>query len=319
MPREAIEDSDAFVTEVCWHYYINGNTQAEVAKILNVTRLRVNQAIQKGKASGIVNIQIESPHLQRVAQEQALKEAYGIKGALIAPADRVNYDYHNSVGAALAGHLTERLRTASWTSIGVPWGVTLDRTIRNLRRQSHPNLEVVAMLGGTAHGSTFNSFGTASGLANVLGARYSILTAPVFLSEDIDREIFLSQYVLKEHFEKFATLDAVIFTCSNISSKSFLVEFGLPAEITQDTLVELGAIGDVLGHFLNTDGNLVSSTIDGRTVGMSLEAVQAVPEKIMAAAGPHKVQIIQAAIKRGLVDMFVTDDVTAELLLEAAA
>ena len=49
---------------------------------------------------------------------------------------------------------------------------------------------------------------------------------------------------------------------------------------------------------------------------MPLELVRTVPEKILAAAGPHKVQIIKAAIKRDLVNTLVTDDVTAELLLE---
>ncbi len=315
MPREPIEDTDAFVTEVCWHYYVNEMTQAEIASLLNVTRLRVNQAIQRAKSLGFVKVQIESPFLPRIEMQENLKQALGLTRAVVAPADHADYNYHKSVGAALAEVLTERLAVGGWSSFGVSWGLTLEFAIRKLARQSHDGVEVVSILGGTARGSTFNSFGIASGLANVLGAHYSILTAPIYLSEGIDRETFLSQYALKEHFEKFKTLDAVLLTCSNVSEKSFLVEHGLPQELTPKSLTDAGAIGDVLGRFLDKNGASISAQVDDRTRGMSLEQILDVPEKIMAAAGPHKVAIIRAACRRGLVDTLVTDDVTAKLLL----
>jgi DNA-binding transcriptional regulator LsrR (DeoR family) len=319
LAREPIEDSDAFLTEVCWHYFVNEMTQAEIARLLDVTRLRVNQAIQRAKALGLVKIQIESPFLPRIELEQSLKNTLGLERAIVCMVDPENYDYHRPVGAALAVFLTERLNARRWKSLGVSWGLTLDSAIRKLPRQAHPDLEVISILGGTAKGSTFNSFGVASGFANVLGAHYSILTAPIYLTEGIDRDLFLSQYALKEHFEKFEKLDAVLLTCSNVSPKSFLVEHGLPKELTPDSLIEAGAIGDVLGQFLDKDGNSVSAEVDNRTIGMPLQQIHAVPEKIMAAAGPHKVDIILAACRRGLVDTLVTDDLTAKLLLEKHA
>jgi len=319
LARDPIDDSDAFVTEVCWHYYVNEMTQAEIARLLDVTRLRVNQAIQRAKSLGFVKIHIESPFLPRIEMQEELKQVLGLRRVAVSPAHKEYYDYHRSVGAALAAILTERLASGQWSSFGVSWGLTLDSAIRKLPRQSHPDLEVVSILGGTARGSTLNSFGIASGFANILGAHYSVLTAPIYLSEGIDRDKFLSQYALKDHFEKFGTLDAVLLTCSNVSEKSFLVEHGLPRELTPEALIEAGAIGDVLGHFLDKDGQSVSAEVDNRTIGMPLDQVQAIPEKIMAAAGPHKVEIIRAACKRGLVDTLVTDDTTARLLLDGAA
>ena len=313
--REAIEDSEAFIVEICWHYFVNEMTQAEIAHKMGVTRLRVNQAIQRAKALGLVKIQIESPFLPNVTMQQKLQMALGIERAIIGSANKGAYDFHRPVGAALATLLTERLRVGAWKNLGVSWGLTLESAIRKLSRQSHEAFEVVSILGGTAQGSTFNSFGIASGLADVLGANYSILTAPIYLSEGIDRELFLSQFALKEHFEKFSSLDAVLLTCSDVSEKSFLVSNGLPKELTPTALIEAGAIGDVLGHFLDKDGNSVSKDVDERTIGMPLAMVMKVPEKIMAAAGPHKVDIIRAACRRGLVDTLVTDDLTASLLL----
>lgn len=316
LPREVIEDTDAFIAEICWHYFVEEMTQAEIAAMLDVTRLRVNQAIQHARATGIVKIHIESPALPRIETQEKLKATLGINRALVAPSNSKDYDYHRSVGAALANLLTERIRGGNWKTFGVSWGLTLDSAIRRIPQQSNPELEVVSILGGTVQGSTFNSFGVASGLAKVLGARYSILTAPIYLSQGIDRHLFLSQSALKEHFEKFETLDAVLLTCSNVSPKSFLIAHGLPKGLTPDDLIKAGAIGDVLGQFLDKDGNSISDDVADRTIGMSLSKVKAVPEKIMAAAGPHKVDIICAACRRGLVDTLVTDSVTADIILE---
>lgn len=315
MAREPNEDSEAFLTEVCWHYFVNEMTQADIARQLDVTRLRVNQAIQRAKALGLVKIQIESPFTTRITLQEELQTRLGIDRAVVSPVARENYDFHRPVGAALAEHLTDRLRSGGWKSFGVSWGLTLDSAIRRLTRQSHPDLEVVSILGGTAQGSSFNSFGIAAGFADILGAHYSILTAPIYLSEGIDRDLFLSQYALSEHFQKFQTLDAVLLTCSDVSHKSFLVSHGLPKDLTTRDLIDMGAEGDVLGQFLDKDGNSVSRDIDDRAVGMLLDRVKDVPEKILAAAGPHKAKIIHAACKRGLVDTLVTDEVTAELLL----
>lgn len=316
MPREIIEDGEAFLTEVCWHYYVNEMTQAEIAHALDVTRLRVNQAIQRSKALGLVKFNIESPFLARTELQQELAEALGIARTIVAPINENAYDYHRSVGAALAALMTERLKTGAWKSIGVSWGLTLDFAIRKLPRQFRPDLEIVSILGGTAQGSTFNSFGIASGFADVLGANYSILTAPIYLAEGIDRDVFLSQSALNGHYAKFETLDAVLLTCSNVSKKSFLVSHGLPHDLTPEALIAAGATGDVLGKFLDRDGHSISNEIDDRALGMPLHQVLDVPEKIMAAAGPHKIEIIRAACRRGLVDTLVTDDLTARQLIE---
>lgn len=318
MPRER-QDDEAFTCEICWHYYINKKTQAEIADMLGVTRLRVNQAIQRARAIGMVQVQIDSPFLPRIKMQAELRERYGLREVVVAPADRDKYDHHVTVGAALAMYLNEVLRSDPWRSLGVSWGLTLEAAINALPKQSHPDLEIVSMLGGTTKGASFNAFSIASSFATSLGAKYSTLAAPIFLSEDVDRDAFLSQEIFREHFAKFESLDAAILTASDVSPLSFLVAYGLPSNVTAEDLVAAGAVGDVLGRYLDKDGNAVAHPIDDRTIGASLEKVAKIPNKILVAAGPHKVPIMRIAMARGLVDTLVTDDVTGELLLQAVA
>ncbi|MCE6950682.1 transcriptional regulator [Cereibacter sphaeroides] len=315
MVREVQDETDAFAAEVCWHYYVNGMTQAEIAQQLDATRLRVNQAIQRAKVAGMVKVRIEAPFIARIELQEAVRLRLGLRRVLVVPARQEPYDCHCAVGAALANYLTEKLRTRSWRSIGVSWGMTLEHAIRKLPQQSHPDLEIVSMLGGTMQGASFNSFSIVSGFAAALGANYSLLAAPIFLSEGVEREAFLAQEIFAAHFAKLESLDAAILTASDISPRSFLIANGLPKEISPDDLMRAGAIGDVLGRFLGRDGTRIDHPIDRRTIGVDLDIVRRIPEKVLAAAGRHKVDIIRAASMSGLVDTLVTDDVTAELII----
>lgn len=317
MPQGEQDDGEAFVTEVCWHYYVNGKTQAEIAQTLGVTRLRVNQAMQKARASGVVKIQIESPFLSRVELQEEIRAKFAIERVVVVPANREAYDYLAPVGAALASYLVSSPTAARWKSIGVSWGMTLQSAIRRLPQRSRPEVEIVSMIGGNTTGAAFNSFMIASGFAERFGSRYSVIAAPVYLSQKVDRQAFLSQEIFAEHFKKCEKLDAAILVAGDVSTRSFLVATGLPRDVRPKELTAAGAVGDILARFLDADGNEIAHPLNARAVGVDLEKLPSIPHKILAAAGRHKVGIIRAAMKRGFVDILITDDVTAELLLKA--
>ncbi|MDP7332637.1 MAG: sugar-binding domain-containing protein [SAR324 cluster bacterium] len=318
MPREPQKDSKAFISEICWHYYINGLTQADVARNMGVTRLRVNQAIQKAKASGMVQIEVGSPFIIRLEIQQRLEQKLGIKKALVVPGDRKQYDNLAPVGAALAHFLTNALKTEDWGKIGVTWGSTLRKTLETLKYQKYPELEFLSFNGGLATGSSFNSFSIASGFAEVLNANYSHFVAPIILPKNVDRDEFLNQDFYKEHIEKCFEADAVLLAAGDISDRSIIVKYGLPKEINVQSLLDADTVGDVLGRFMDIDGNEVDHPVNSRVAGVGLDELKNIPNKILTASGEHKIDIIIAAIRRGLVDTLITDDITAELLLKEA-
>ncbi len=308
------DNDDTLVTEVCWHYYVNELTQAEVAKVMGLTRLRVNQAIGRAKALGMVRVEITSPFLPRVELQDKLQRELSIGKALVVPANRGAYDYHVPAGAALASYLLSRLESKSWRKVGVSWGMTLASAIERLPRQARPDLDIVSLIGGTTAGAAFNAFGIASGFAEKLGASYSLLAAPIYLPAEVDRDVFLSLAAFTTHLTKCRQLEAALLVAGDLSRRSFMISSGLPRDVSAKNLAAAGAVGDVLGRFLDKDGATIDHPLNDRTVGVDLDVLASIPEKILAAAGPHKVKIIRAAARRGLVDVLITDDLTAELL-----
>lgn len=77
------------------------------------------------------------------------------------------------------------------------------------------------------------------------------------------------------------------------------------------------AEGDMLGYFIDADGRLIDHPINRRVIGIDPAELGAIPNVILAAGGQHKVKVIAAALKTGLVDALVSDQRTAESVLAA--
>ena len=309
------DETEAFLAEVCWHYYVNELTQSDVARVMGVTRLRVNRALQEARAAGLVRVEIASPFIARLELQAELCRKLGVSEAICAPADPDTHDYHGPVGAALAHWLEKGFREGAWRSVGLSWGLTLKTAIQRLPRMVVEGLEVVSMIGGTSQGGSFNAFGVASAMADKLGANYSLFSAPIYLSPGTDRTTFLAEGAFQAHLARLKTLDLAVLVAGDVTERSFLVSMGLPSGVTPQDLLTAGAVGDVLGHFLDASGAEITHPINGSAIGLDLEGLMRVPQRVLAAAGVHKVDVIIAACRRGLVQTLITDDVTARLIL----
>lgn len=316
MSRRLIIEGEEFIAEVCWRYYISGQTQEKIARSMDVTRLKVNQTIQKAKSMGMINIQICSPFVTRIELQQRLESQLGLQQALVSPMDTENSDCRIPIGAALAHFLTTQMDKNAWKKIGVSWGSTLQRAIERLPYQPQKDLEILAFMGGTTTGSLFNTFSVASGFASKFDASYSHLLAPIYLPENVNRDEFLDQQIYKKHLDACRSADAVLLVVGDVSHHSHVIQYGLPEEIQAAKLRKAGAVGDLLGHFLDIHGNEIDHSINQRVAGVKLSVLANIDNTILTAAGEHKVPIINAVIQRGFVDTLITDEMTAQLLLD---
>ncbi len=75
-------------------------------------------------------------------------------------------------------------------------------------------------------------------------------------------------------------------------------------------------MGDVLSHILDKDGNLISVSQEQRLMSTPLKELQKLENVIGVAGGPMKVDAILAALRGKYLDVLITDEDTAQALLE---
>ena len=79
-----------------------------------------------------------------------------------------------------------------------------------------------------------------------------------------------------------------------------------------------GAVGDLLSHFIDKDGNPIENNLDNRLLSTPLEDLKKMNNVIGVAGGLNKVDAILAVLKGQYLDVLITDEETAAALLNTA-
>jgi len=296
---------------VAWLYYLENFTQAEIGERLGLTRARVNKMLSEARESGLVRVTLNSRFASCTAIEQKLKTKYGQRDAVIVPTPEDANEVAGVIGMAAGGYLTRFLGENRIATIGIGWGGTLRETIRHVASASHPDLWITSMMGGLSRGLELNTFEIAGELARRLSAQCSYLAAPIYAATPRSRDTFLEQEVYQDVLDRIGKIELAILSMGDLSPRSLLVRHGLPSDVSPDALRRKGAVGDVLGQFIDAKGRPISHTINKRAIALSLARLSKVKSVMLVAGGMNKVPVIAAALRNHIGNILISDEKAA--------
>lgn len=313
MPEEAQTQVRA-----AWLYYVEGLTQAEIAERLKMTRLRVNRLLAEARSSGLVSITINSRLESCVRLERALVSEFGLKAAVVVPSPADPEQVAAQIGKA-AGDFVSRIIEENPSGIfGVGWGGTLRETIRHIRAGQYRGLTVTSMMGGLTYGIEINTFEIASRFARLWQAECHYLAAPIYAGTPQSRDTILAQDVFEAAFARIRATDVAILSAGDLSERSLLVRYGLPGDIRVEELARAGAVGDILGQFIDRNGQAIAHQINHRAIALPLDELRRIPTVILASGGINKADIIAASLRGKLASVLITDEDAAAAILARA-
>lgn len=320
MPRppklNLVDADEQLLVRLAWACEMQGLTQAAAAERFGVTRLRVNQALREARARGIVRVAINSAHAPCAELEWQLCDAFGLTEASVCPLAGQDYNLPVMLGSALGQYLARYLSRKEVHLFGMSWGNTLNLATRFMPPIDRPDLEIISVMGGLSKGSDLNSYEITTRLADLCNAEHSYFTAPIYAGSPESRRILQSQGVFEATIEKIRAADGIALAAGDMEA-SLLIKDGLPPDIDVAGLRASGAVGDIMGYFLDASGNLVDHPINARVLGVELEDLKKTPNVILAAGGPNKLPILRAFLARGCVNALITDETTARALLNS--
>lgn len=306
-----MEEEDQTIVRAAWLYYMEGLTQDRVAARLGITRLRVNRLLGEARSSGLVGITINSRLASCLALEGKLKRVCGLREAMIVPTPEDPALLPALLGRAAGEFLSRHLEAQRVRGIGVGWGATLREAIRFVKPGKRSDINVSSLMGGLTRGLEINTFETATALAARLGGRCNYLAAPLYAGSEKSRDTLVSQDVFKESFIAMAANDVALLSVGDLSNRSLLIRYGLPREVTPASLRRAGAVGDILGRFLDASGRPVDHPLNKRVIAPSLQVLSRIATVIVASGGMNKAPIIAAVLNARLAAVLVTDEDTA--------
>ncbi len=282
-----------------------------------MSRFKVGRLLDRAVRDGIVRIEIVHPDARLVDLEQELMTHFGLREVVVADVSAAGAADDEASRTAVAAAAADHLASVRPTGIvGVSWGRTMVAVARALESGWTEATEVVQLNGATsrtAHPTRATEI--VDRFATTSGASTRLIAAPAIVGSAQLRVALEGDPSVRETLDAARQASTAVFSLGVLGPESVLVESGFVTPADLDRLRAAGAVGDVLGRYLSTDGDLALPELDERTVGLPLDALRDKAHSIGVAAGSGRGPIALAAIRRGILTTLVTDEATANWLV----
>ena len=301
------EQTYALATKAAWYYYMEDNTQAQIAEVMGVSRAKVIRLLEEARAQGLVQFSFRKNDSQRVSAEQLLIDRFGLKDAFVVPTPLDSSAINQSIAQGAAHYVSDHLREDGYLNIG--YGDTVSRMLGFLAKNREESLNVVSLTGGVSY--YLPSVGTTAYSMHLF-----LTPSPLVVSSRQVRDALLDEKSLQDVSTMTEYADMSVVGIGAAVEGATVLRNGILNEGELTVLKMQGAVGDVLNHFMDKDGNLIQTEIEDRVISTDLDKLRQLKNVVGVAGGKDKVTAIKAVLNGGYLNVLITDsDTAAELLL----
>jgi DNA-binding transcriptional regulator LsrR (DeoR family) len=306
--------NDEIKTRIAWLYHVEGMTQDEVANLVGMNRSRVLRILAAARQDGTVQIRVTTRMSRCVELERMLEGRWSLTRAIVVPEPQDPSQLRAIIGAEVGAYMSQAV-TSNMT-VGLGWGKTLTSGVPAIVPRAADGVKVLAMLGGLTRVSEVNPSEFAWRVADRLSAECYMLAAPVYAPDPATREALLGHPGLSEVFARAKTLDMAVVSVGDLTPHSVFSEYGL---LTRDEIASLeaaGAVGDLLCHFIDADGNVIDHPVNDRVLAVNPMSLRGTRQIVLASGGWHKLTVIRAALKLLRPTVLIVNELVAERLVK---
>ena len=299
-------------------YYEEGLNQDDIVVKLQLSRSKISRLLKQAREEGIVKITVNSPPGIYSDLETRLENQYGMREVIVVEvSDADSQDIvSRELGVAAAAYLLRTIREKDL--IGISWGSTLRSMVNAVQAHAVPEAHIVQIIGGLGRPeSETHATDLCRRLSRLLSCRLTLLPAPGIVANLQAKQAMLSDIYLQRALDLLPKLTVAYVGIGSPTPDSVMIRDGnIISKPELDDLLAKGAVGDIALHFFNRDGEMISSDIDQRVIGISMEQLSKLERVVGAAGGPQKVNVVRGALCGKLINVLITDQVTAAQLVE---
>ena len=306
------DESEDVKTRIAWLYHVEGMTQDQVAALVGMNRSRVLRILAAARRDGTVQIRVTTRLSRCIELERQLEERWALSRAIVVPEPQDPSQLRSIIGAEVGAYLSKAV-TANMT-IGLGWGKTLTSGVPAIVQRAADGVRVLAMLGGLTRVSEVNPSEFAWRVADRLGAECYMLAAPVYAPDKRTRDALSDHAGIAEVFARARSLDMAVVSVGDLTPHSVFSEYGL---LTRDEIASLeaaGAVGDLLCHFIDADGNVIDHPVNERVIAVNPNSLRGTRHIVLASGGWHKLTVIRAALRLLRPTVLIVNELVAERL-----
>jgi len=299
-----------------WLYYVAGNNQEQIARKLGVSRQTAQRLVSLSVSEGLVRVRLEHPIGRCMELAEQLKTRYALDFAEVVPTDPDAPGSIHGVAIAAATQIERWLRNDKPTVMAIGTGRTLKAAIEQLTPMEAPQHKIVSLTGSIAPDGSAAFYNVIFNIAEAVKARSFPMPLPVIASSAAERDMLLSQPMIRETHALAQQANVTFVGIGNLGPEAPLVMDGFISAAELKLLQKAGAVGEIVGWAFDAQGRFIDGLTNDRVASAPLPSREN-SMVVATAVGKKKVPGIRAALTRRLVNGLITDEATAEAILAA--
>ncbi|MCL5071917.1 MAG: hypothetical protein M1308_13640 [Actinobacteria bacterium] len=312
-----MSEKEDLILKICKLHFINHLSHVEIASQLKLSRFQIGRLIRKAFDDGIVTIKINEPVNTDATLERYLEKEFAITTAMVVKNIGLQeHEMKEKIGVVAANYLKNIIKQGD--IIGAPWGSTVREVINALPQISNRKVEVVQIGGGTKNAiMDMDCRESAIKLATKLSTNPHLLNAPMVVDCKETCSTLMNDSNIKNIFSFFDKMNIAIMGVGSLYPvpNKGLIESGNISLEECEYLKNLGAVGNLVAHFFDINGNFIHSDIEDRLIAISIETISRIPYTIAVAGGSAKARAILGLLRSNSIKILVTDSTAAEEVL----
>jgi len=309
----AQSETDRLRARAVWLYHVEGSTQNDIATQLGISRVMVVRLLADARRRNEVRVTVSAPLAELIELERHLETRFNIARVIIAPFADADEDPVKVIAAAAGNFISSQMK--SGMTVGVGWGRTLYNTLPFITGETLEDFRVVSLLGGIAAARRFNPAEFAWQFAELFQGEGFLIPAPAVVDSAETKHALLERCGLSAIFEMATKLDVALLSVGGITNLTTSYRTGHITEADRRSLIDAGAVGDVLYNFIDENGKLVAHDVNERVISVNLPILRRTAERVLISGGKEKRVAVRGAIKILNPTTFITDEQTAKALV----
>lgn len=313
--RGATQPSNRRIAEVAWLYYVKGKTQGEIALSLSLSRPTIISYLKQAKERGIVNIKLAPEHYRLNELGEQVAEKYALTSAYVVPSESTSkQQILNDVCEAAAHFLPHWLQPND--QLGVSWGETISIVAEAVPHWQIDGLIVRQLIGSMANSFLNTSESCTTDIARRLSGYCVNINAPAVCTSIELAQALSNEPAIKEQLNSLEKCNKTLFSLSACTLDTHAVRFKVTSKSDIRQYKAKGAVGIIVGRFIDADGNRVLGDYDKRLISATHDTILS-SEGLLVVSGSEKCKATHAALLGGYARHVVLDSKMAESLLNS--
>lgn len=300
---------EILMAKSAWYYYVGGLTQQSIADKLCVSRIQVMKLLDLARQNGIISFRLREDSFKRFDIEKKMSDMWGLSDVFIAPSPASGMEAAENVAYAAAMYIETFASDNDYINMG--YGYTLGKVLNHLAMNMEKKLSIISLSGGV-------SCYLPDTKSSIFNANLYLMPAPLVVSSSEMAKAIIAEPSVQEILKMHKLASATVVGIGGMNEDATVVKSGTVTKNDFRLLSMQNAVGDVLCHFYNKNGESVGTELDKRLISASLQTLKSLNRVIGVSAGPYKVDAILGALRAGLLNVLVTDEDTAEAVLAKA-